>query len=90
MTREEFKESLLGTKVATNGKAIELQKTLFALGFIWNTGETDIMTADCPYMFISDRFRITWTWDYDTFCHDISKEITADYILNTITDECEK
>lgn len=79
----ESKKNLLGTKFATNGKEIEIQKTLFALGFAWIVGENDLMTADCPYMFIDDRFRITWTWRDDTFRNDNSREITADYILNT-------
>lgn len=86
MTRQEFIESLQGTKVYVNGRSAEIQTRLFALGFKWSSTDKEIKYTDRPFLFLEDS-EVAHSDDMNYFSSYESKEITAEYILDTEFEE---
>lgn len=81
MTREEINKFLANTKVYVAGKSEEIQKKLFALGYKWNEGGTDVSYTQAPFLYIHEFRRITYGLDMCDFAGYEYREISAEEIL---------
>ena len=82
MTQKEIDKFLADTKVYVNGKSKEIQKKLFSFGYKWSGGNTEVIYAKYPFLFIYEDMPLTCSYDMECFSNHKNREISAEEILS--------
>lgn len=85
MTKQNFIEHLKGTKVYVAGKGNEIVERLLELCFSWDEETDKKDNAAYPFLYVSrEGMKFTFGDNMEYFQLDESKEIPAEYILDTM------
>lgn len=81
LTKQQFRDKFIDTKVYVDGKSVEIQKQLFKAGFAWGySKKTEVLHTDKPFIFIG--VFLTQSCDMETFKNSSEEEVTAEEILD--------